>query len=372
MADSDESTFTAGNAAVRIYASRKQVGSAAATKAAVLIGNAIAKCHRAACGFGLLAIFACAGIALQAAPVTLKHGDKKIEVVIGGHPFTTYYFSDVVAKPYLMPLRTASGIVISRGFPIVNKVTPADEKTRSFEPHQRPLYFGHGDIDGLNFWAEKAFNPYYHGYNHEAYGSMSLLKLEEAAGGADSGTIRASFNLLAPSGRVIAEETQTFTFRGDNQARIVDCEFVVHANHGPVTFGDTKEGTFAVRLGPALSAPHDHMSNSKGAQGEAAIWGKPADWVSYSGTVSGKTVNVTVFDNPNSFRHPTTWHARAYGLLAANPFGWREFTKDPAKDGSWTVPEGKSLTFRYRVLIYEGHLSPDQLAGMYRQYSHIQ
>jgi hypothetical protein len=329
--------------------------------------------YRSAAGrLRVAALFVCLGLTLHAAPVDLKRGDHKVDVIIGGRPFTTYDFGDVVAKPYLMPLRTASGIVISRSFPVVNTVTRADQKSPSFEPHQRPLYFDHGDIDGLNFWAEKAFAPYYHGHSHQAYGRMSLIKLEEVKGGADSGTIRARFNLLAPSGRVIAEETQTFEFRGDDQMRFIDCEFVVDANHGPVTFGDTKEGTFAVRLGPELSAPHDHMINSNGAQGEAAIWGKPADWVDYSGTVSGKQVSVAVFDSPKSFRHPTTWHARAYGLLAANPFGLREFTNDSAKDGSWTIPEGKSLTFRYRVVIHEGELSPERLAELYRQYSETQ
>jgi hypothetical protein len=110
------------------------------------------------------------------------------------------------------------------------------------------------------------------------------------------------------------------------------------------------------------------MINSNGAKGEPAIWGKQADWVAYTGTVSGKPVTVAAFDSPRSFRHPTTWHARAYGLLAANPFGLREFTKDENKDGSWTVPEGKSLTFRYRVVIYDGELSPAQLADLYHQY----
>jgi hypothetical protein len=306
---------------------------------------------------------------LAAAPVTLKRGEGKIDVSIDSKPFTTYYFNKDVAKPYLMPLRTASGIVISRNFPIVNAVTAADQKTRSFEPHQRPLYFAHGDIDGLNFWSEEAFSPYYHGHDRQAYGRMALVQVDEVKDGADAGTVRARFHLLAPGGRVIADETQTFRFSGDNRTRVIDCEFVVEANQGPVTFGDTKEGTFAVRLGPELSAPHDHMINSNGAQGEPAIWGKPADWVEYSGMVSGKPVSVAVFDHPKSFRHPTTWHARAYGLLAANPFGLREFANDPKKDGSWTVPEGKSLTFRYRVIIDESNLSGSQLASMYRQYT---
>jgi Methane oxygenase PmoA len=304
-----------------------------------------------------------------AAPVKLKRGQNRIDVIIGGQPFTTYYFEEAVAKPYLMPLRAASGVIISRAFPVMNTVSEADTKTRGFEPHQRPLYFAHGDIDGLDFWGEEAFNKYYGGHKLPAYGRMSLTKVDDVSEGSNVGTVRARFNLKAPSGRVIGEETQIFRFRGDDHTRTVDCEFVVYATHGPVTFGDTKEGTFALRLGPELSAPHDHMVNSNGAQGEPAIWGKTADWVNYSGTVSGKPVGVVVFDSPKSFRHPTTWHARAYGLLAANPFGLREFTKDANKDGSWTIPEGKSLTFRYRVLIYDGDRSPDQLADLYRQYA---
>jgi hypothetical protein len=314
-------------------------------------------------------LLASAAAALRPASVELQRGENEVEVRIGGRPFTTYYFSEQVAKPYLMPLGTASGIVISRSFPAANHVTEADQKSYYFEPHQRPLYFGHGNVDGLNFWAEQAFDGFYHGHSRQAYGRMKLIALEEPARGSDSSGIQARFSLLAPSGRVIAEETQSFEFQGDDKRRIIDCEFVVYANHGPVTFGDTKEGTFALRLNAELSAPHDHMINSAGAQGEPAIWGKQADWVAYSGVVSGKEVTVVVFDSPKSFRHPTTWHARAYGLLAANPFGAREFTKDPQRDGSWTVPEGQSLAFRYRVLIYEGRLSPQRISDLYQQYA---
>jgi hypothetical protein len=141
------------------------------------------------------------------------------------------------------------------------------------------------------------------------------------------------------------------------------------ATHGPMVLGDVKEGTFGIRLNRELSAPNDHMINSLGARGEPAIWGKRADWVNYSGTVAGKPVGVAIFDSPASFHHPTYWMARAYGLFAANPFGIREFTRDNNQDGSWTVPEGQSLLFRYRVVIYDGEFSPAELAEMYSRYT---
>ena len=299
----------------------------------------------------------------------LKRSTNRIEINMDGKPFTTYYFDPAIAKPYLMPLRTASGIVVTRGFPVGNDVSGGNPKDDSFEPHQRPLYFGHGDLDGLDFWGEQAFDKYYTDHSRQAYGHVVLKDIEEASQSGDLARVRARLTLNSPHDRVIGEETQSFTFRGDEQVRMMDCEFVLSATAGPLNIGDTKEGTFAIRLAPELSAPHDHMINSHRAQGEKAIWGKPADWVDYSGTLSGKRVDIAVFDSPKSFRHPTTWHARAYGLFAANPFGIREFTGDPNKDGSWTVREGNSVIFRYRVLIHEGEFSPDQIERAYEQYA---
>ena len=319
---------------------------------------------------GLAAAFLFFSIALSAASVKLARSQTQIEVTIDGKPFTAYYFNAGTAKPYLMPLRTASGVVITRDFPVLNDVSMGDRHAPSFEPHQRPLYFGHGDIDGLDFWQEQVFDKYYDDHGHQAYGHMVLKEVEEPAEGSSSGnTIRARYTLNSPNNRVIGEESQSFTFSGDDKTRVIDCEFVLHATNGPLDIGDTKEGTFGIRLAPELSGAHAHMLNSHGAEGEKAIWGKPADWVDYSGTMSGKKLDIAVFDSPKSFRHPTTWHARAYGLFAANPFGLREFTHDPNKDGSWTIPEGKSLTFRYRVVISEGVLSGDQINEAYRQYA---
>jgi hypothetical protein len=306
---------------------------------------------------------------LTAAAVKLDRSPHQIDIIIDGKPFTTYYFDPAIAKPYLMPLRTASGAVVTRDFPVRNDASKGDPKASAFEPHQRPLYFGHGDVDGLDFWQEPAFDHYYSDHGHQAYGHMVLKNVEKASSEDDAATVRARFTLNDPNNRVIAEETQTFTFRGDAQTRIIDCEFVLYATAGPLDIGDTKEGTFGIRLAPELSAPLGQMLNSNGAQGEKAIWGKPADWVDYEGMISDKPVGIAIFDSPLSFRHPTTWHARAYGLFAANPFGAREFTGDPNKDGSWSVPEGKSVTFRYRVLIHDGKFGPAEIDAAYSRYA---
>jgi len=317
----------------------------------------------------LMGVAALCSTILTGAEVKFERSAHQINVSIDGKPFTTYYFDPEVAKPYLMPLRTASGRIVTRDFPVRNDASKGDPKASAFEPHQRPLYFGHGDMDGLDFWQEPVFDHYYSDHGHQAYGHMVLKSVEQADSRGETAIVRARFTLDDPNNRVIAEETQSYTFGGDDRTRTIDCEFILYAIAGPLDIGDTKEGTFGIRLAPELSAPLGRMLNSDGAKGEKAIWGKPADWVDYEGVISGKRVGIAVFDSPSSFRHPTTWHARAYGLFAANPFGAREFTRDPSKDGSWTVPEGKSVTFRYRVLIHEGEFGAAEIAAAYSNYA---
>jgi hypothetical protein len=197
---------------------------------------------------------------------------------------------------------------------------------------------------------------------------MVLKKVEEVHSGSP-GTVRASFDLIGGKDLPVAKEIQEFAFSGTADTRVIDVRITIEATYGPVTFGDTKEGTFAIRLAQELSGSHARMANSEGAQGEKNIWGHKANWVDYSGVIGGEPLGVAIFDGNENLRHPETWHARAYGLFAVNPFGLREFSRDPMQDGSWTVPEGKSITFAYRVLIHHGQIGDFDVAAAYAQFA---
>jgi hypothetical protein len=97
------------------------------------------------------------------------------------------------------------------------------------------------------------------------------------------------------------------------------------------------------------------MVNSNGQVGMKEAWGKKACWVDYSGKVDEKIVGLTIMDGPTNFRHPTTWHARDYGLLTANPFGLSYFTRDKKNNGSKTWKKGETVVWRYRLLLHEGN-----------------
>jgi len=292
-----------------------------------------------------------------------RHGDR-IEILVDGLPFTSYHFGSASAKPYFSPLRSAQGTVLTRGFPMVADIPGEDHD----EPHQRAMYFAHGDINGYDFWGEAEFARWSH-HPPTAFGRTVFRELDEMRSGSDSGFFQAEFDLVTSDGKPIGEETQAFSFSGDEFVRIIDCEFTIHANHGPLRIGDTKEGTFAIRLVKALEPPTGHMVNSEGATGEKGIWGERANWVDYYGDVAGETAGIAIFDDPKNLRHPGYWHARQYGLLAANPFGVKEFLHDRRQDGSYVIRAGASLTLRYLVFIHHGDFREAGVAEVYDHYA---
>ena len=152
----------------------------------------------------------------------------------------------------------------------------------------------------------------------------------------------------------------------------MDFEITLYASNGELTFGDTKEGTMAVRLAETMrlkgKVGQGHIVNSAGVR-DGQTWGKRAEWCDYYGPVEGKTVGIAIFDHPKNPRHPTWWHVRDYGLFAANPFGQHDFEKLPDKTaGNLIVPAGKSVTFRYRFYLHEGDDQQAKVAERYKQY----
>ena len=158
---------------------------------------------------------------------------------------------------------------------------------------------------------------------------------------------------------MLTDERNITISAGEDNSRRIDFAITLKASHGEVVFGDTKEGTFAMRVCPSLSfegeGAQGHIVNSNGKK-DKSVWGKPAPWVTYFGPdPKGEPVNITIFDSGTNFRHPTWWHARTYGLFAANPFGKHDFEKLEDKTaGNYTLKAGESLTLRYRVLIRAG------------------
>jgi hypothetical protein len=324
---------------------------------------------KTAWSLGLAVLPFCTFLAGVDQPVEFRPHPDSIEVLIAGRPFTTYFFGPDSPKPYLHPLRSAEGTIVTRGFPMRADI-PGESRDH---PHHRALFFAHGDINGIDFWGEgqptkqeQTVKGVHYSSEELPKGRTVFRKLDVAKGG----MLRATFHLVGPDGRAIGSETQQYTFHGDASTRVIDCAFTLAADRGvPLKLGDTKEGTFAIRLVKALEAPNVKMLNSESKVGEEEIWGKRADWVDYSGVVAGEKLGIAIFDNPANIKRPAYWHARGYGLFAVNPFGEHDFYHDPKRDGSVTIPAGQSLTLRYRVLIHHRDAAEAQVAEAYRHYA---
>lgn len=292
------------------------------------------------------------------AQVKFSQTPGKIEVEINGKPFTTFFAGGDAPKPYLAPLRSADGSVITRRYPMESVAGETKD-----HPHHRGLWFTHGDINGIDFWMNEPGAKGRHG-------TIKLDKVESAKGGKKQGTIRASFTWIGDTGTPLLREDRTMTFVADPVLRIIDFD-VNFTALDKVTFGDTKEGFFAIRLRDELSESRGtgKLISSDGKIGMKQIWGKQFPWVDYSGTLEGKKVGVAIFDAPSNIRHPTYWHARDYGLFAANPFGLHDFYNDKTKNGSHTLEKGQSLRFRYRVVIHPGDTAEANLEGPYNAWT---
>src|SRR5689334_2902985 len=292
------------------------------------------------------AAFLLLAIPLAAQVKITQQGNTKVSVEIDGKPFTDFYIGPDTQKPYLAPLRTADGKIVTRQFPMVTGV--AGEPTD--HPHHRGLWFTHGDVNGYDFWGNE---PDQKGAG-KGKGKVILERVTKVTSGKKSGTITATFQWKTDAGDVPLIETRTMTFYSDPQVRMFDFDATL-SPQVEVKFGDTKEGMFAIRLAPGLQEDKGgKLVNAQNKVGEKNVWGKRSEWADYSGTVDGAQVGVAIFDNPGNPRMPTYWHARAYGLFATNIFGLHDFENDKSRDGSLTIRPGQPLRFRYRVIIHPG------------------
>jgi hypothetical protein len=274
--------------------------------------------------------------------VQIKEADGKLLIQLDGQPFTEYHYRGG-SRPFLYPIFGPDQVPMTRNWPM--REVPGEEKDH---PHHRSLWWAHGEVNGVDFWSESA-----------RAGTTIHDRFLEVTSGPNAGTVRTANKLIAKDGKLIATDVRTLRFSRQGDCRIIDFEVAIRASEGELKFGDTKEGTMALRLNEALRLIRDkkpgtgHIVNSEGIR-DGETWGKRARWVDYFGPVDGKTVGVAIFDHPANPRYPTHWHVRDYGLFAANPFGIHDFEKKPAGTGNLVVPAGQTLTFRYRLFFHRG------------------
>jgi hypothetical protein len=321
----------------------------------------------------LLVILSLCTIDRAWAQVTLTQQPNQVAVEIDGKPFTVFYVGGAdLNRPYLHPLRSATGRIVSRSFPAGQ--VPGETTDH---PHHAGLYYGHGDVNGYNYWAvQNVANPQPPpGAN---FGRIVLEKVASVKSGKESGSVDVVLTWLKPDGAPLLRETRQMTFYAHPELRIIDFDFDFAAIE-KVVFRDTKEGAFAMRMATVLEEPPlkpkpgglprtGRLLNAQGREGESNVWGKRSEWVDYSGQIEGEKVGVVMMDHPCNPRHPTYWHSRGYGLHAINPFGVSDFLNDKTQNGSLTIEPGRHVRFRYRVVVHPG-VPRERLAELFTQFA---
>jgi len=274
----------------------------------------------------------------------------------GGREITRYCFGPQFAKfkkPFFYPVNV-QGVSITRAWPMEDKA--GEDKDHV---HHTGVWFAHGEVNGKDYWAK-------------------LPITHKRIVGTFSGPVLAGFVAENAWGDDLIE-TNDIGIYNVGQDVIMDFSTALKAENGPVHLGKTKEGGMSVRVATGITAPepgrqtqagrgNGKMIDSDGNKGEPAIRDdkatrkQAAAWADDYGVVDGKTVGVAIMNDPTSWRYPTNWHVRNYGLFAANAF----FIQ-----GEHNMKKGESITLKYRLYFHGGDPIEAKVAEVYAGYATV-
>lgn len=320
----------------------------------------------------------------EAVEVGRHDAERRVDVTIGGKPFTSYIWPTTIKKPVLYPLRAADGTTVTRGFPLEPR--PGE---RVDHPHHVGLWFNYGDVNGLDFWNNSdAIEP----EDRPKMGTIVHRAITSASGGGTRGTLVAESDWLAPDNTVLLKQTTTYTFSGDAKTRFVDLEVKLTAEDKRVALTDNKEGVLGIRVARQLEEPTSKPEVFTDASGRlttvasldntgvngvyltsagkkgSTVWGTRGKWCILTGTVNKSPVTLAIFDRPGNPGYPTYWHARGYGLFAANPLGQKALS-DGKETLNFALEPQQSAIFTYRIAIASGNWDAAQAEAAWQAWT---
>jgi hypothetical protein len=317
--------------------------------------------------------------------VVPRETDRRVDVLVGGKPFTSYIWPTTLKKPVLYPLRAASGVVVTRGYPLEPR---AGERVD--HPHHAGLWFNYGDVNGLDFWNNSDAIP---AGQRSKYGTIAHRSVRSVKSGSGEGVLETTEEWVTPDNTPILREDTRYVFRASLGARTIDRITTLTALDKEVAFTDNKEGVLGLRVARSLEHPslqpekftdaqgnvtpvakldtagvHGHYLSSEGKQGDE-VWGTRGKWTVLHGDVGGTPVSVAILDHPKNWGYPTYWHARGYGLFAANPLGQKSLTNGKAEATDYKLAPKTSVTFRHEVVILDGTATPADITKYYTAFT---
>lgn len=305
---------------------------------------------------GLIPSAASGGSHLQVRIV--KTDAARVDIYAGEILFASYHYGIGLHKPILHPLRSPGGHRITRGFPMVFGIP--GEQTDHWQ--HEGVFLTYRNVNGVDFWSK--FPPTRDRPGSGRIRHTGFTRLESG----ETGILGATAGWIGPTGKVLLKQDSQMTIRAGPAWRTLDLQITLTAQDEPVTFGDIEEGLLAIRVASGLREDHTgRYLNAEGLELAKNVWGKRSPWVALRGTVQDEDLTLAIMNHPRSVQYPTFWHARAYGLFAANPFGRADFEKG-APPLNFSLAPGESALLLYRILIHSGHLTRSRIEDEFRKY----
>lgn len=292
----------------------------------------------------------------------------QVTIQYDGELLTRYHFQDQDArKPYFWPVIGPTGKSMTRAFPMETV-----EGEQHDHPHHRGVWFGHQGVAGTDTWLEAASKKVEGDKQKEflaSLGTIAHTAFTEISANAEQAVIRSTNDYLDSTGKPLMADQRSMIFRMANGQLILDFDIVLTGKYGDVELQDKKDAGLNVRIPTtmSLSDGEGHIVNSVGDR-DGDTWSKSAEWVDYHGPVDGEHLGVAFLNHPSSFRHPTRWHVRDYGLFTANAFGPQSLDKN-AESGTYTLKNGQSTQLRHRIIFHKGDTTSAGIAEAYQAYA---
>lgn len=323
-----------------------------------------------------------------------------VSVKIGGQPFASYVI-DQANKPILWPIHGPTGKAMTRAYPM-QEVT-AESAAQRDHPHHRGLSFGLTDVGGDawkfaaagkdasgeetrrgggNTWAEpRTFQELLANPKRAEMARLRLLTLgriqhrefTRRQTDASRTVVAVVCDYLDPVGKRFLREERRMTFHRIGNARAIDFDQDLIASEGDVRFGDQVDAGLYIRVPASMAVASGlggRIVNSAG-QTDQEAWGKAAPWCDYHGPVDGEQLGVAILNHPQSYRHPTRWHVRPYGLFSASAFAQRAFDRT-LPDAATTLKSGERLRLHHRFIFHTGDEKDAAIARLYEDYARSQ
>jgi hypothetical protein len=253
--------------------------------------------------------------------------DDQLSFQVDGQERLRWQTANRYSRPFFFPVIGPSGRSLTRmGHPAAPD-----------HSHHRSFWWGHHDIGGVNFWEER--------------GGTQQVRQEDwihYQDGTDQAGMAVKIGWFdAHKSKLLQQELIAVYQPLDKGEGWLELQTTFTSPVDALPIGKTNFGFLGLRVAASMSAHYGggKLTSSEGATGEKDIFGKPAQWMDYSGPIVGETwEGITWFDHPSNPRYPTHWHVRDDGWMSA-AFNLQE---------GWQLKKDQPLRLRYGFRIHAG------------------